>query len=76
MRLRQSIQPVQMKPNTWKIVEREHGTFEIFHRGELLKASIPEKWLEAELGKYGFCGQAYFEIYRDLRLHGKAERTL
>ncbi|HLW85709.1 MAG TPA: hypothetical protein VKR60_10885 [Candidatus Sulfotelmatobacter sp.] len=65
-----------MKLHVWKIVRKDDGTFEIFHKGNLLKTSIPEKWLEAGLAEYGFCGQEYHDIRRQLELHGRAERVL
>jgi len=46
-----------MKSNVWEIVRNEDGTFDMFHKGELLHASIPDKWLAARLGRHGFCGQ-------------------
>jgi hypothetical protein len=65
-----------MKPNLWEIVRKDDGNFEIFQKGKLLKASIPEKWLEAGLAEYGFCGQEYHDIRRQLELRGRAKMVL
>ncbi|MFZ0955666.1 MAG: hypothetical protein WAN60_04945 [Candidatus Sulfotelmatobacter sp.] len=65
-----------MKPNVWQFVRKDEGTFEIFHKGRLLKTAIPEKWLESALAEYGFCGHEYHEIRRQLDLRGRAERVL
>ncbi len=65
-----------MKLDVWKFVRKEDGTFAILHKGQILKTSIPEQWLESELAKHGFCGQEYHDIRRQLELHGRAEVTL
>ncbi len=65
-----------MKPNVWEVVRKDDGTFEIFHQGNLIKARLPEKWLEAGLAEYGFCGQEYHDILRQLELHSRAEMVL
>ena len=65
-----------MKPNIWEVMKKGDGSFEILHKGELLRGSIPEKWLEAELGRYGFCGQEYKDIRDQLEQSGKAKIVL
>ena len=65
-----------MKPNVWEIVRLEDGTFAISHKGKLLHSSIPDRWLEAELGKYGFCGKEYHDIRLQLEHSGKARIAL
>jgi hypothetical protein len=55
-----------MKGNVWEIVRKEDGTFEMFHKGELLHGSIPDRWLEDQLVRYGFCGEEYRDIRRQL----------
>jgi hypothetical protein len=65
-----------MKNNSWEILKKDDGTFAILHNRELLRNSIPDRWLEAELGRYGFCGQEYKEIRRQLESRGKAEVAL
>jgi len=65
-----------MKSNNGEIHKKSDGTFAIFQNRELLQDSIPDKWLEAELGRYGFCGQEDTEIRRQLDLRGRAEVAL
>jgi len=65
-----------MKINNWEISKNGDGTFAIYRNSELLHDSIPDKWLEAQLGRYGFCGQEYSEIRLQLELRGKAEVAL
>jgi hypothetical protein len=48
----------------------------MFHKGRLLHNSIPDKWLEAQSGRYGFCGQEYKDIRAKLDEGGKAEIVL
>ncbi len=55
-----------MKGNVWEIVRKEDGTFEMFHKGGLLHGSIPDRWLEDQLVRYGFCGEEYRDIRRQL----------
>ena len=62
-----------MKGNVWEIVRKEDGTFEMFHKGGLLHGSIPDRWLEGQLVRYGFCGEEYREIRRQLRSVRKSE---
>lgn len=64
------------KPNIWEVVKGDEGTFDILHKGELLRAKIPDKWLEDELERYGFCGEEYLDIRRQLEKSGKAQITL
>jgi hypothetical protein len=72
-----SAQPgVMMKGNVWEIVRKQDGSFDIFHKGELLHDSIPDQWLENQLGRYGFCGQEYKDIRFQLDLFGKARIDL
>ncbi|PYU52314.1 MAG: hypothetical protein DMG48_07935 [Acidobacteria bacterium] len=65
-----------MKGNVWEIVRKEDGTFEMFHKGELLHGSIPDRWLEDQLVRYGFCGEEYRDIRRQLDQFGKAKIVL
>jgi hypothetical protein len=62
-----------MHSDVWEIVKKQDGTFDIFRTGELLHASIPEKWLASKLGQYGFCGQEHKEIVRQLDQVGRAK---
>jgi hypothetical protein len=48
----------------------------MFHKGKLLHSSIPDKWPEAQVGRYGFCGPEYHDIRRQLDQGGKAKIVL
>jgi hypothetical protein len=65
-----------MKTNVWEIVRTEDGTFEMFHNGVLLHSSIPDRWLEGQLARYGFCGEEYRDIRRELAQLGRAKIAL
>ena len=65
-----------MKTNIWEVVRNEDGTFDLFHKGELLRGGIPEVWLPSDLAKYGFCGTEYEEIRRQLEHSGNAKIVL
>ena len=65
-----------MKSDVWEITKKEDGTFDIFCSGELLHGSVPEEWLEDQLGQCGFCGQEYADIRDQLDQIGKAKVAL
>lgn len=66
-----------MKPNTWEFVRDGDGTYSVFHRGELLRQSIPERWFAEEICvKWGFCQPEATEIRRQIELRGRATITL
>jgi hypothetical protein len=54
----------------WHVIANADGTFDILRKGELLHGSIPDHWLESQLGRYGFCGEEYREIRRQLAEKG------
>jgi 5-bromo-4-chloroindolyl phosphate hydrolysis protein len=60
----------------WEIIRNEDGTFDIHQKGELLRSSIPARWLEDELAKHGLCGQEYRNIRQQLDETGRAEIAL
>ena len=62
-----------MKSEAWEFARKEDGTFDIFHQGKLLDGSIPDEWLANQLGHYGFCGQEYADIRRQLDQFGSAK---
>jgi hypothetical protein len=62
--------------NVWEIVKEQDGTFNFFRNGQLLHRSIPDKWLEGQLVRYGFCGEEYREIRRELKRSGRARIVL
>ncbi|HMF91803.1 MAG TPA: hypothetical protein VKL40_14250 [Candidatus Angelobacter sp.] len=56
-----------MKQNEWEFLRRENGTYAVIHNGKLLADSIPEEWREREFClRFGFCGEEYQEIRRQL----------
>jgi hypothetical protein len=61
------------KPNVWEVARRKEGTFDILHKGKLLRAEISDKWLEDELGRFAFCGEEYRDIRRQLEESDKAQ---
>lgn len=65
-----------MRHLAWEIIKNEEGTFDILQEGELLRRSIPARWLEDELAKYGLCGQEYRNIRQQLDETGRAEIAL
>jgi hypothetical protein len=61
-----------MKPNIWEFLRKPDGTFAVFHNGELLSDSIPDKWFESQVCEhYGFCGREYHDIRGQLDRSGK-----
>jgi len=61
-----------MKQDVWEFVRREDGRYAVYHNGKLLSDSIPENWRESEFcARFGFCGQDYKEIVRQLEQSGK-----
>ena len=65
-----------MTPLRWEIIQQENGTSKLLRDGEVLNSVIPNKWLEDEVGKYGFCGKEYQNIRRQLSESGKAKIVL
>jgi hypothetical protein len=59
-----------------EILKNPNGTFAMLEAGKLLHASIPDRWLEMDLAKYGFCGEEYREICRQLDSSGKVQFTV
>jgi len=59
-----------------EFIKKENGTFDIFHQGKLVHSEVPDNWLEGQLTQYGFCGEEYREIRRQLQTSGRAEIIL
>ena len=56
-----------------EVVKKDDGTFDLFFNQVLARSAIPEKWLNEELcAGYGFCGEEYLSILRDVAQHGSA----
>jgi hypothetical protein len=60
-------------PNTYEIVKRPDGSFDIFHHDELVHPSVPDKWLEDQLARYGICGEECVTARRHLEESGKVK---
>jgi hypothetical protein len=65
-----------MDGDVWEFVRKQDGSFDIFRKGELLHGSIPDQWLEDQLGRYGFCGQEYKDIRYELDQFGRVRIIL
>ena len=66
-----------MPQNVWEFVRKEDGTYAVSHNGTLLKDGIPEEHREDEFCvRFGFCGEEYQEITRQLRQSGKCILSL
>ena len=63
----------QTKNTVLEIVRRTDGEFDLFLNGQPEKVNIPEKWLNQEVCvRFGFCGEGYGGIVRDLDRTGRA----
>jgi hypothetical protein len=60
---------------TWEVIRKDDGTHDILQDGTVVAASVPDRWLEEELARYGFCGQEYAGIRGKLNESGKFEFT-
>ncbi len=66
-----------MKQNIWEFLRKENGTYAVIHNGELQSDSISKERLEKELCvRFGFCGQEYEKIIRQLEQSGKCTMVL
>jgi hypothetical protein len=66
-----------MEPNVWEFLRREDGNYAVYHNGKLLSDSIPEELRKREFClRFGFCGEEYEEIVRQLQQFGKCTLTL
>jgi len=56
-----------------ELVRRNDGAFDLFLNGQPDRTNIPEKWLNEEVCvRFGFCGEEYDSIVRDLLRQGRA----
>jgi hypothetical protein len=64
-------------PELLQIRKNQDGSFTILNlKDKVLKAAIPDSWLESKLQRSGYCGEEYEEIRRQLNSLGKAEVVL
>ena len=60
-----------------EVLKNDDGTYEVFSKGELARSRVSERWLNRELcGGFGFCGDEYEDIIRQLNDSGKATVAL
>jgi hypothetical protein len=53
-------------------VRREDGTFDLFLNRKLDRSRIQEQWLPEELCvRFGFCGEEYDSILREVDQNGR-----
>jgi hypothetical protein len=56
-----------------ELVRRSDGLVDLFLNGKPDRSNIPEEWLNEEVCvRFGFCGEEYATIVRDLTQHGRA----
>ena len=56
-----------------EVTRNADGTYEIFWQGKHVCSRVQERWLNDELCRgYGFCGEEYDAILRQLNASGKA----
>jgi hypothetical protein len=62
----------QNRNRSLEVVKRDDGTFDLFLNQTLDRTAIPETWLPEELCvRFGFCGEEYRAILRELDLNGR-----
>jgi len=55
-----------------EVVKRDDGTFDVLLNGNLDRSRIPEAYLPEELCvRFGFCGEEYDSILREVTQNGK-----
>jgi hypothetical protein len=56
-----------------ELVKRDDGTFDLFLNGKLDRNQILETWLPDDLCvRFGFCGDEYDSILREVNQNGRA----
>jgi hypothetical protein len=55
-----------------EVVKKNDGTFDLFLNRELDHKNIPEAWLPEQLCvRFGFCGEEYDSILREVNQNGR-----
>jgi hypothetical protein len=63
----------QTKNTVLEVVKKNDGTFDLFLNRELDHKNIPEAWLPEQLCvRFGFCGEEYDSILREVNQNGRA----
>ena len=67
--------PSQVQPGLeCATVRTNDGTFDLFLNSKLDRSAVAEQFLNDELCvRFGFCGEEYETILRDLKQNGRAE---
>lgn len=56
-----------------EVVKTDDETFDLFLNGKPDRRRIPERWLADEICvRFGFCGEEYASILRDVKQNGRA----
>jgi hypothetical protein len=66
-----------MKPNVWRFVKKNDGTYSVFHQGVLLADNIREEDRERQFCvRFGFCSEEDREILRQIEKSGECTLSL
>jgi hypothetical protein len=64
----------QTRNTILELVRTKDGTFDLFLNSNLDRSSVPEQYLNNELCvRFGFCGEEYDTILREVKQKGRAE---
>ena len=67
----------QYRNRILEVVKKDDGTFDLFLDHTLDRSGIPETWLPDELcARFGFCGEEYRSILRELNQNGRTTLRL
>jgi hypothetical protein len=62
----------QIKNTVLEVVKKNDGTFDLFLNRQLDRNNIPETWLPEQLClRFGFCGEEYDSILREVNQNGR-----
>jgi hypothetical protein len=57
-------------------VKKDDGSYDLFENDSPIRTNIPEEWLESEVCRFGFCGEEYRSVMRQVNLHGRIRLSL
>lgn len=58
------------------VVRKDDGSYDLFVNDSPVATNIPEAWLESEVGRFGFCGEEYRSVMRQVNQHGRIRLSL
>lgn len=68
--------PKHIQPTILEVIKRNDGTFDILLNHRLDRKRIPERWLADEICvRFGFCGEEYDSILREIDQDGRSVRN-